>query len=301
MAAPAAPAVAVPAHNEDRPPRLSFRGTGESIVNFLKQVDSALVNRPDIATHPRRIAYAVQYLSDAALSWYFEWLGAVDPAAIAGTYAQFKVDITNAFTNAHDVTSARMELLALKFDAFSNVESFYTKFHSICIRLPEPDNATRAFSFVQYLPSAMRAFVLERAPVTALAAKTAACVYQGAHAHEVQTRESHMNPYNPTPAIAMAAELHATDAVTMGSMREMIAELAAMMAGDSRGPRTPSRYPSNTSKQQFGAPKRTYVPPADKDRCIRENRCFNCKKANHSARECHSSSSSTFPPLKSTV
>jgi hypothetical protein len=299
MAAPAAPAVVAHAHNEDRSPRLSFRGTGENIVNFMKQVDSALINRPEINTHPRRIAYVVQFLSDAALSWYFEWLGAVDPAAIAGTYAQFKADITNAFTNAHDVTSARMELLSLKFESFNTVEAFYAKFHSICIRLPEPDNATRAFGFIQYLPSAMRAFVLERAPVTALAAKTAACVYQGAHAHEAQANK---NPFNPTSSVAMAAELHATDAITVGSMREIMAELAAMMAGDSRGPRSPSRYPSHNPKQHVSnTPKRSYMPPADKERCVRENRCFNCKKPNHAARDCHSSSSSTFPPLKSTV
>ena len=262
-------------HSEERMPSLVFRGNGDSPTNFLKLVDGRLLNRPDVVGHARMIAFTAGFLADAAQLWYFEWIGDVAPANVQSTYAQFKAAMLAVFVNPADQMAARLELSNLKFEDFANVSAYFAAFHKTCLRLPEVDGPERAYRFAETLPAEIRAFVLERNPQNLIEAKSSALIYEGAHLKSGAARTSQ-------------SQLHALE---IRDLKQQLSELHAMASKSW----TPSKSQDHAPQYKSNPKSYTKLSPPDHARCMAENRCFKCRKTGHSARECRSQASSSFP------
>jgi hypothetical protein len=53
-------------------------------------------------------------------------------------------------------------------------------------------------------------------------------------------------------------------------------------------------YVQRSSEGRSSQTKRVELSAADRERCMKERRCFNCKKVGHSSRQCRGSYSKNF-------
>jgi hypothetical protein len=232
-----------------------FYGNGDNVNVFLSVMELHFASRPaaEFPTNLTKIAYvASDRLRDAALSWFLSWQGNVAAAQLANTWAQFAADIRAQFVPAGDVMTARQQLHELPFKP--PLAEFVAAFRAIDLRIVGASDGDRVFSFANKLPAGMRAFVLQSQPANLAAAMAAAQVFRNAHGE-------------PTPVTTSVSN------VEKGGDAQ--AELAAMMRQFSK---------TLSTRGQTRGPRR--LSDEDHARCVRENRCFKCKKVGHNSREC---------------
>lgn len=237
------------------PSRLLFRGNGDNVNVFLAVMELHFASRPaaEFPNNLSKITYvASDRLRDAALSWFLAWQGGVPAAQLANTWVQFAADMRATFAPAGDVLTARQELHELTYKP--PLAQFTSTFHAIDLRIIGASDGDRVFSFANKLPAGMRAFVLQSQPANLQAATAAAQVYRDAHGE-------------PTPISTSVSNVSASEDVR--------SEMAAMIRQFSKALGRPSRTRETTRLSE-----------EEHSRCVRERRCFRCKKVGHAARDC---------------
>lgn len=278
----------------NKPRRLVFRGDGDSVKTFLMRLGMALHLRSEIDDDKKKIAYASSFLEGGALLWFEHMNNDTAPEDMETTFDMFKDDLKAAYLNPLDEVAARLELASLKFNpsAAMTVSKFEgTQFTPLTLRLSDESQKTLAFTFAMKLPPAMQAYVLQQTPDTVAEALSAARIFESSFGATVTTT---------TPIVP--AQLQAAEAITRADVRAMFAEFAAVQthgAYSSRGARGgyARGFPARGGSGPPYVPRqRQQLSDQDRERCMRERRCFSCKKVGHSARECKSAPADMFPP-----
>lgn len=300
---------AAPAQVVIKPSRPStFHGNIEEDSNlFVAELEAyfAATQAPEAS----RTGFAIAQLRDTALRWARSTGRYGNPTAVA--FDHFRQDFLTRFNPMNSATQARSSLITLRQGRNEPVTIYIDHFLNLMAKIPDMAAPDRLQFFINGLkPSLKIDAVKSVTPTTTLEQAMSLVqridtVVRTAFAHNPQRGYFRSNSYNNNYQSRAPSHTHQHHSNTdrMDVESSFINEIdyydgtdSADEEGDNGGTSDSStrlnninNYSRNNNRRVPGLAKDEY------DRCMKEGKCFRCKRTGHLARNCPNTSSAPRP------
>lgn len=252
-----------------KPPR--FGGKTSEAHSWIRTMRTFLHLHQNPLDSDTCVIWASTFLEASAAQWYQALVAQAqeDPSAGFTCWQEFEQAFKNQFEERFPADRARDRLANIK--QRTSVAAYVSEFTSLLVHLPFREEGDNIHSFVRGLKPHLAEKVAMAIPSTLQEAINLALKADGAAMHVARmlrtTPPSNVRYEGPTP-------------MDLGNitMEEEVSENADLATT------TIHRYPPATPVTST-APLKP-LTPEERQRLIRENKCFRCRQPGHIAREC---------------
>lgn len=255
-----------------KPPR--FSGKTSEAHTWIRSLRTFLYLQQIPLDTDTCVIWASTFLEASAAQWYQALVAQAqeDPSAGFTCWQEFEQAFKNQFEERFPADRARDRLAYIK--QRTSVSAYVSEFTSLLVHLPFRDEGDNIHSFVRGLKPHLAEKVAMAMPSTLQEAINLALKADGAAMHVARmmrtTPPSTVRYEGPTPMDL--------GNITMEDKGSEHADLATVATT------TIHRYPA-TAPAASTTPLKP-LTPEERQRLIRENKCFRCRQPGHIAREC---------------
>jgi len=220
---------------------------------------------------PEWTSAAIDHLRGTALTWYrMTNLPETTP------WSAFKVAFTKEFKPSNHEHSVLMELRELKQASVNDISSYINRFRDLALQLNNPaDDMLREY-FISGLVSQTQLQVQIADPSSWQDAVKVAERVNGVFARASAKNKPVYVPTQPPTSDRSIPASSGPEPMDLDTLKVLLANFSTTMAN--------IRHPQNSKNRRAALPKLT---KAERERCIREGRCFRCRNRGHMAEDCN--------------
>jgi len=242
------------------------------IENWIFTLDNLFDAQGATLSETQKLAYAVSYLVEDALSW---WQAIRTGQDSPKSWSALKVAMLAYFVSPTKVSDAKDELLALTQRSPEGIHEYIAKFQRLMIMAQMRDEDDKVYAFIRGLRRFTAGSVRMHKPTTLIEAMRLAAEFEGAF------RGSGSQKSSKRSAEADSSQKDAKRNKPSNSNRQHF-------GGGNKGRDRPKFQSGNGKSQSKSAAERYQKTPAEIEALKRQNACFICGQKGHMAQACKS-------------